>query len=109
MTALEDILLDLLNLEPEKKERKRRELKEAIEKDHLKFIDDIGFYTWSEIRKNGKLYIWVTDMYIIPEERNKPRFFEIRKFLKEKYPDAEFGYWWSRKRNRFYYVRRMKC
>ena len=32
----------------------KQDIKEAQQEGHFKWIDDVGFFTWFEIRKNGK-------------------------------------------------------
>ena len=81
----------------------KQDIKEAQQEGHFKWIDDVGFFTWFEYRKNGKLYIYINNLWIQPENRKKIPLFWIRKFLKDKYSDIQFGYWHNEKKNRFFY------
>ena len=71
----------------------KQEIKEAQQDNHFAWIGDAGFFTWFEIRKNNKLYIFINNLWIEPEHRGKKSLFWLRKFLKDKYPNIEYGYW----------------
>lgn len=83
----------------------KQELKEAYEDGRVKFLEgDKGFVAWIETVVDGQVWIYIHDLYIIPQERtlaNMREFYgELNKFFKEKYPEAVF-YW--EKKGRFCY------
>lgn len=90
----------------------KRGIKEAQAENHFAWIGDVGFFTWFEIKKNGKLYIYINNLWIKPECREHIPIFWIRKFLKEKYPNAEYGYWArynpETKKDEWHYSKRSK-
>lgn len=86
----------------------KEELKEAIQENHFAWIGDVGFFTWLEIVKEGKLYIYIGNLWVEPSARGKTPLFWIRKFLKDKYPNLVFGYWHRDKDNKFFYTDRRK-
>lgn len=83
----------------------KQEIKEAIQDNHFKWIGNVGFFTWFEINKNSKLYIFINNLWIKSEYRGKTPLFWIRKFLRDKYPDMECLYWHREKRNKFFYAK----
>lgn len=60
-----------------------------------------GFLTWCEMDRNGKLFIWVNNLFTL----KRSSLFFLRKFFRRKFPDMYRAYWWSEKRCRFAYVR----
>lgn len=90
----------------------KQELKEAQRDSHFAWVGDVGFFTWFEIRKNGKLYIYINNLWVQPEHRKKTSLFWIRKYLKNKYPEADYGYWEREKdkdREWHYSKKEQKC
>ena len=82
----------------------KEELREAYEEGRFKFLGDVGFVAWLELIRDGQLWIYINDLYILPEHRtftNMKKFYkELEKFFKKKYKNAIF-YW--KKDNQFYY------
>lgn len=56
------------------------------------------FFTWEEDTIDGKLHIYVNNLWIHPVNRNKNSLLFVRKFLKTLYPNVYKGYWWNTKR-----------
>ncbi len=77
----------------------KEEIKEAQELGHFKWIEDTGFFTWFEVEKNDKLYIYINNLWIQPEYRGKTSIFWIRRFLRNKYPNVKYGYWFRGDKN----------
>jgi len=65
----------------------------------FKYGESTGFYTWKEIWNDSKLYVFINNMCCW----EKSNLLSIRKFLRERYPDAEYLYWHSKKHDRFFY------
>lgn len=86
----------------------RQEIKEAQADNHFAWLGDVGFFTWFEITKNDKLYIFINNLWIQPEYRKKVSLFWLRKFLKSKYPNAKYGYWEREKndKNEWHYSKK---
>lgn len=57
------------------------------------------FFTWSEDIIDGKLYIFVNNLWINPELRNKNSLLSIRGFLKGLYPGVHKGYWFNKRKD----------
>ena len=89
-------------------EEVKQDLREAYQDNKFSFIGDVGFFTWSEIEKNGKLHIYISNMWIDEMQRNKTSLLYLRKFFRDKYPDAEFFYYHREKdkvKNGFHYLK----
>lgn len=65
----------------------------------------IGFFSWIEKKKDGKLFIFINNMLIKRKFRNKTNLLFLRKFFRYKYPDMDIAYWWNDRRDRFTYAR----
>ena len=82
----------------------------AIAGDRFKLLlkDDkvIGFFTWREIWKDGKLHIFVQNMNIDPDHAKVGSFSltSLKKFFRERYKhNYRFVYWYNGKRKRYCY------
>lgn len=100
-----DTLVELLDVKPEEKEEVKESLQDAFRDQHIHFIKDYGFFTWREVRKNNNLYIYIENLYIVPEKRSKGNLLHARKFLRSKYSGVKFYYYHSKKHNKFHYER----
>ena len=66
----------------------------------------IGFFTWREIYKNSKLYIYIENMCIKRQHRYPLNLLSLKRFFRGYYQGRyEFVYWHSQKRDRFYYAK----
>ena len=85
----------------------QEQVKEAIEEERIKWLGDYGFVTWLEKVRDGRLWIYINNLYTLPEYRSfsnmRKCYKELERFLRNKYPDA-IGYWHREKGNRFHYV-----
>lgn len=92
------------------KENIKQDIIECIEGGRFQFIikDNrrIGFMTWHEILKNRKLHLFINNMIVFKEYRNKNNLLNIRQFFKEKYPNRNWAFWRNRKKDRFFYEKR---
>lgn len=81
----------------------------ALQEDRIHFIfknnELIGFCTWLEIIKQEELFIFINNLYVHPTERTLTNLMPVRKFFREKFPQARMFYWHSRKHDRFFYVK----
>lgn len=57
------------------------------------------FFTWKEDEIDGKLYIFLNNLYIHPSVRNKDTLISIRSFIKKLYPNVYQGYWYNKRRD----------
>ena len=89
----------------------RAELKESLDKGNFSFIfnpksgQDIGFFTWLIMKKGNLPCIYVNNMCVLKEFRNKDNLLFLRHFFREKYPHMEFTYWKNEKKDKYYYCR----
>jgi len=71
----------------------RRQIREAIAGHRFSFVEKdnqiIGFFTWQE-KERG---IFINNMLVLKQFRNKDNFLYIRKMLRDKYPSAKCYYW----------------
>ena len=83
----------------------KEELSEAFNDGTFKFIGDRGFVAWLEFVRDGRLWIYINSLYLLPEHRNhktmKEVYIELRKFFRGKYPDAIF--YWEKGNDKFTY------
>jgi hypothetical protein len=92
------------------KENVKKDIYECIEKGWFQFIvkDNrrIGFITWHEVWKDRKLHIFVNNMIVFKEFRNRNNLLNIRRFFKDRYPERCWAFWHSRKKKKFIYEKR---
>lgn len=77
------------------------DLKEAVEEDRIYFLDDKGFFTWYPLEKNGKVNIYLSNGFILKEQRTKYNLYKVRKFFQDKFKNLGLIYW-QRKKDFFY-------
>ena|SRR3990167_1458261 len=66
----------------------------------------IGFFTWRQIVKNNKLYIYIENMCIKRKYRHSSNLLFLRKFFRTYYQDRfEFVYWDSQKKSKWIYAK----
>jgi hypothetical protein len=102
-------ILGLLNQEGIKyNEELKKELQEAIDNNCFHFIrrgeKDAAFFTWIVTKKREQLFIYINNFFTIGEFKGKINFLQIRKFMREKYPNGIY-YFHRDKTNKFYYTR----
>ena len=101
MTLVETLSENGLKLDTEDTES----LKESLRKGNFRFLvkdnKPTAFFSWLEIKKYGKLYVWINNLLVW----KKTDLFQIRQILRNRYKniDVEFFYWWSKKRNKYIY------
>lgn len=106
MISIEDILISKLELKEDEIDETKQIIKNSIVDNRIKFIEDYGFFTWSEVYKNNQKYVYIENMYIEPEKRKYNNLLSIRKFLRDKYlSDVVFFYWHNGRKDKFFYVK----
>lgn len=65
----------------------------------------IGFFTWREIWKDGKLHIYIQNLNIDPDHQKEGfSLTELKRFFREKYNhNYRFVYWYNGRRQRYCY------
>lgn len=94
-------LVDLLEKDGCKIEDKSQliyELKEARDNDRFLTLYDndlnpCGFLTWWGVKHQEKTWVYLSNCYIDPKQRNKIRLFDIKDYFKRMFPDLEMIYW----------------
>jgi len=110
MTIVEGLLhtIEIEGVKLTNREEVRRNLEEAIYNQSFRIIrndedKEVGFFTWFENVKDGKLCIFINNMLILKEHKGEYNLCKLRSWFREMYPRARF-YWRSRKRGRFIWV-----
>ena len=65
----------------------------------------IGNFKIREIWKNNKQYIYISEANIEPQYRKLGNFMFLRNYFKNRFPRANFVYFWNNRRNKFVYMR----
>ena len=65
----------------------------------------VGFLCWREIWKDGKLHIYINNLYIDEQYRTKENILNLRDFFRKKYRgNIRFAYWKNKRRDDFTYT-----
>jgi hypothetical protein len=105
--ALVDIMINQgVKLSPFEIIEVEHQVKEAIERGRFKTIirngKMIGFFTWSV----GEKGVFINNMFILKEFRNKGNLLYLRELFKNKmFPNCKCFYWKNRKSGSFYYTK----
>lgn len=98
--------INLTSLNGEEKEEARKNIEEAIKRKQFQYIEDFGFFSWKEIEKYGTKHIFIENMFIKPDKRNRFNLLCLRKWFREMYPTGvRFFYWKNRKKKKFFYCK----
>ena len=90
---------------PIKNEEDKKDLYECLKEDRFQFFieeDELkGFLTWIPIWRDGKLWVWVNNGC----KWGNGNFLKLRSFFRKKYPNVHRFFWFSKKKNKYCYVK----
>lgn len=72
----------------------------------IKSGEVIGFFTWKEVYKNDKLFVFIENMCVKRQFRSATNLLFLRRFFRSFYNERyEFVYWYSQKKKGYYYCK----